>query len=525
VSGLPPVLRNALIYVVCLPLALFLGYQLSNPLSYEAVSTVAIVFLVLITPVVLKWHQPLLFFAINASIIVPFWGRPKLGLVMVAVSLGVSILQRTLRPRFRFLSAPEIATPLFVIIVVVMATAVLRGGFGLRAFGGSSVGSSRYLMLILGALSFFAMTAQTIPANRRTLYTALFFLSGITAVVGDFFNVISPSLYLIYLVFPINRVADTNDFTFGETRLFGFTILAVCLMNYMLARYGIRGIFLEARRWRTIFFIVFSILIFLGGFRSVFIHVTLMLGFMFLLERVYRTRLVLPLILGGVLLMALTIVFLPKLPFTFQRSLAFLPLNVSPEARVDADSSSQWRIQMWKAVLPEVPNYLLLGKGLSFSEADFEANTSKELSARNPDQWLWAVIAGDYHNGPLSAVVTFGLWGFMALVWFHVAGWRVLLMAWRNGNPEVRHLNAFLLTKFLVHLTTFWFVSGSMYTETLIFASILGFSVALNGGVCRVPYATPAVASPAPALPQPLPPRPRPILAASRAHPVASQKG
>lgn len=40
-----------------------------------------------------------------------------------------------------------------------------------------------------------------------------------------------------------------------------------------------------------------------------------------------------------------------------------------------------------------------------------------------------------------------------------------------------------LLTKFVVHLTTFWFVAGSMHGDAFIFASLLGFSVSLNGGV------------------------------------------
>lgn len=524
-SSVPVALRNLLIYALCIPLALFLGYQLSTPMTYESVATLGIVLMVLVTPLVLKWHRPLLFFAINASMMIPVWGRPKLGLVMVAVSLGVSILQRTIQQRFRFLSAPEITAPLVGITVVLLFTAFLRGGFGLHAFGGSNVGSSRYLMMLLGVLCFFAMTAQPIPAHRRNLYVGLFFLSSVTAVVGDFFSVISPSLYLIYLVFPAYSVSGTSDLSFGATRLIGFTTLAVSFMNFMLARSGIRGLLLEGKRGRGIVFIGLCLLMFLGGFRSVLIHVALLLGLMFWLERLYRTRLVVPLILGGLLVVTLTIVFLPQLPFTFQRSLAFLPVNVSPEARIDAAGSSEWRVQMWKSVLPEIPNYLLLGKGLSFSEADFQANTSRELSARNPDQWLWAVIAGDYHNGPLSALLTFGIWGFIALVWFHIAGWRVMVLAWRNGNPEIRLLNSFLLAKFLVHLISFWFVTGSMYSDMLIFSSILGFSVALNGGVCRVPFSAAAPSEPAPTAPGPLRLRPRPALAVAREQAGTSRVG
>lgn len=503
-----PAIKALIIYAVCIPLALFLGYQITDLawMSRESLATVGIVLAVLVTPILLKWHRPILYFTINTGLMAFFVpGRPKLGMVMVALSLTISVLHRILQPRSKFLHAPEIARPVIAVIVVLLFTAFLRGGIGFNAFGGSTVGGSRYAILLLGMLSFFAFTAEPIPEKSRNLYLGLFFLSGVTAVVGDFFSLLPQTSFIIYiyLLFPsVNVSAATTEFEVGATRLFGFTGMAAAFYHFMLAKYGVRGIFMEAKRLRLLIFCGVFATAFLGGFRSVIIHFVLLFFVMFYLEKLYRSRLVVPLILAGVLVASVTVIFLPKMPFVFQRALAFLPVNISPEARMDAAGSSEWRVQMWKAVWPEVPNYLLLGKGLGFAEADYLAITDRSLS-RSPDQWMWAVITGDYHSGPLSILLTFGLWGAIAFIWLHISGWRVLVLNFRNGDPSLRIINAFLLTKFVVHMITFWFVAGSMHGDAFIFASLLGFSVSLNGGVCRVPA---AVSEPVKAT-SPTPPR------------------
>jgi O-antigen ligase len=484
-----PAIKALIIYGLCIPLALFIGFQISDLAwaTKESLRIMGAIFAVLLIPVMLKWHRPILYFCINASIVVFLLpGSPKLGLVMVAISLMFSILHRIMQPRATFLHAPELTRPVLAVVAVLVMTAMLRGGVGFNAFGGGTVGGSRYAMLLMGVLSFFAMTAEQIPAHKRNLYIGLFFLSGVTMLVGDFFSLMDPGGYLkyIYLFFPLYSVAATPEFSVGVTRLFGFTGMAVSIYHYLIGRYGIRGILLESRRWLQFLFIATIVITFLGGFRSVLIHISLLFLVMFCLEKLYRTRVVVPLALGGLLAITVVIIFLPKMPFVFQRSLAFLPVKIDPVAQMDADSSSEWRLQMWKAVWPDVPKYLLLGKGLSFPEADFLAITDRSIQ-RSPDQWLWAVITGDYHNGPLSMLLTFGIWGFAAFTWLQLAGLRAMIRNFRYGDPSLRIINGFLLTQFITHMIVFWFVAGCMYSDAVIFASLLGFSVSLNGGIAR----------------------------------------
>jgi len=69
--------------------------------------------------------------------------------------------------------------------------------------------------------------------------------------------------------------------------------------------------------------------------------------------------------------------FVGHLPLSVQRTLSFLPLPVDPVAQASADLSTEWRLQMWKNVLPQIPQYLWLGKGYSISAADLLEGTEK----------------------------------------------------------------------------------------------------------------------------------------------------
>ena len=49
-----------------------------------------------------------------------------------------------------------------------------------------------------------------------------------------------------------------------------------------------------------------------------------------------------------------------------------------PDARLDAEGSTEWRLDMWKALLPEVPQYLLLGKGFAFSAEAYDMSMGRD---------------------------------------------------------------------------------------------------------------------------------------------------
>jgi hypothetical protein len=187
----------------------------------------------------------------------------------------------------------------------------------------------------------------------------------------------------------------------------------------------------------------------------------------------------------GVCLVVLLVPLASHLPFTFQRSLAFLPLPLDPAVKMSAEGSSGWRIEMWKALLPQVPQHLLLGKGLAITHEDYEMmGWNSSFQTVDPSQQALA-LSFDYHNGPLSVVLPFGIWGAIAFVWFLAAGIWVVYRNYRYGDPSLQMINTFLLASFVVHAVFFLFIFGGFSSEMVSFAGSLGLSVALNGGVCR----------------------------------------
>jgi hypothetical protein len=479
------VIKSLIIYAVCIPLAVFLGYLLTNPLDWGTLITFVLIASILAAPFILRFHYPLMLFFFNLGAIVFFLpGHPQTWLVGIALSFSISMTHRILNKNVQPVRVPEVSRPLIAMFVVVLLTAQMTGGIGFRLLGSETYGGKRYFFLIFSIIGYFALAAQRIPVKKAALYAGLFYLGGVTCVMGDLFSVISPGFRYVFLFFPVYSI-NGAPLELGVTRLAGLSASCVAVFSYMLARFGVRGIFLAGRPWRTVLFVGITLFGTYGGFRSYLLNCAIIFTMIFFLEGLHRTKLFPALGLVAALALALTIPFVGNLPLNLQRSLAFLPVSIDPEARRSAEMSSEWRLKMWQAVLPQVPQYLLLGKGLAMTPEDVLSGMDDESRRSGEDQWATAARAGDYHNGPLSVVIPFGIWGAIAFGWFALSGLRVLLNNYRYGDPYLRTYNALILADYSTRLVMFLFVVGSFYSDITQFAGWIGFSVALNGGMAR----------------------------------------
>jgi hypothetical protein len=185
--------------------------------------------------------------------------------------------------------------------------------------------------------------------------------------------------------------------------------------------------------------------------------------------------------LVGVALLAAAVV-LPqadKLPLVVQRTLSFLPIKVDFGVRQSADSSTEWRLEMWNRVLPDVPRYLLKGKGYVLTPDD--VYWARQNVAISGETSAGASVAGDYHSGPLSTVIPFGIWGVIALGWFWAAGLRFLYYHYRFGDPAMSRINTLLVALFSAKILFYLFIFGSFYVDLSAFTGLLGLAVSLNG--------------------------------------------
>ena len=107
------------------------------------------------------------------------------------------------------------------------------------------------------------------------------------------------------------------------------------------------------------------------------------------------------------------------------------------------------------------------------------------------------MLAGDYHNGPLSVIIPFGIFGSLAFAWFLWAGCRVTYQNFLFGDPAFHRINTFLFVFFLVKIVFFMTVFGGLVVDLTMFVGLVGLSISLNGGVAKravAPQAEPQAA-------------------------------
>src|ERR1051325_2097989 len=311
--------RAHLIMALCLPLAVLMGYFLAEPLEFSSVGLIFIVLGVLAIPLLMKWYHPLLIATWNACMIAPFIkGAPALWMLIAGVSLFIAVLNRAVDPDKHFQRVPAVTRPLVFFALVIVATAVVSGGIGLRIFGSARFGGKSYFELLVAIGGYFALTSERAPARRAWAYAALFFLPRLTSIMSTLIYAAGPHFYFLYAIFPSGTAADqlgSNDsIVLGESRLGGLGLAASGVYCYLMARHGLRAIFDLAKPWRLFFFLLSLGACAISGYRAELVLFGLTFVCVFWLEGLWRTR-ALPVLAGAAFVGALLVLPLAyKLP-------------------------------------------------------------------------------------------------------------------------------------------------------------------------------------------------------------------
>ena len=474
--------RAQLLFALCLPLAILLGYLLSDPMDPSNKLVGLLMLGVLSIPLLIRGYHATLVFAWNAAITPVFLpGQAFLWVPLAFLGIAFAIVNRFTNPEVRFISAPSITKPLLFLFASVLVIAVSHGGFGLRSFGSESYGGRNYVYIFAAIVGYFVFASQRIPLPKANSYVALFFLMGITALVPNLAFAGGRAWYFLFYFFPpvyaLEQAVGSFSLEPEITRVLGLTAASIALLCWLLAHYGLRNLF---RKPLAIFLFTVSLIgCLFCGFRVVLVIFALTLGLQFLFEGFYKNKgLVIGLLSGFVIGGIILVVNVEKLPLVAQRTLSVLPIRLNPIVERSSEGSTLWRVTMWKELLPEIPKYLLTGKGFAIDPTDL---AFAEHNARYGNGAAGAIAAGDYHNGPLSLVIPLGIWGVIGFTWLAFAGLQHLYRHYKYGDPELRRINTFLLSYFLARLILFVFVFGGFFSDLFIFTGILGLSVSLNG--------------------------------------------
>src|SRR5205823_6251633 len=94
---------NLIIFAIVLPIAAILGFLLASPENLSSFVWIGLVAGAISLPLLLRWHHPLLILSWNASVNVFFLpGQPQLWMILAAVSLFLSVLQRLMTKQKTF---------------------------------------------------------------------------------------------------------------------------------------------------------------------------------------------------------------------------------------------------------------------------------------------------------------------------------------------------------------------------------------------------------------------------------------
>ena len=145
--------RSLLIFALCLPLAVLIGYMLSDPMMASNRMFVAGAMFALLIPLLLKIHHRALIWVAGAVMIAFFVkGKPSMWMLMAVVSFGIAILSRPLtKVRTKPVWDKWVLSALILVIVSVVTTAMTTGGIGLRVLGSATYGGAQILHIDRGA--------------------------------------------------------------------------------------------------------------------------------------------------------------------------------------------------------------------------------------------------------------------------------------------------------------------------------------------------------------------------------------
>lgn len=171
--------------------------------------------------------------------------------------------------------------------------------------------------------------------------------------------------------------------------------------------------------------------------------------------------------LSFVSVLAALVIISPHLPFTFQRSITWLPfVDVTADTRFDTDVTSAWRVEVWKRAFEDAPQYLLLGKGFAFSREEMLSYIRWSMN-----DYSFVLTSHNYHNGLVQILIDLGLPGlFFALGFVGVVlkvHWPYLTRGW--GNPMLGHFHRVMLAGFIAQVIVYVFVGGGVSSFVILF--------------------------------------------------------
>jgi hypothetical protein len=368
--------------------------------------------------------------AVNLGIRLP--GQPNTLLIAQGLVIGFSVLlllMRRLPFRLKFTELEFWILLLTLFVIQVYA----RNPVGIFIFGGDTVGGKPYALYGISLITALLLAGLLVAPRELKLALRLSILGGLLnfgiSIIGRFVPTVG---YYLGKSYVDTSVVDYSDFgkavdTGAATRESFLGTLANNLSLWIcIFKSPLRACFHPL--WAPLVLISFAAAA-MSGFRNAIAAV----GCTYFVGLCYRGGFVQVMIGSLVGLLALAMVgitnALVPLPPNVQRSLTFLPGTWDERYVLDAENSTEWRVELWKEALltDRWISNKMFGDGLGFTmrELQYQMGRDKHKSGSTTlsgfDAHRDAVLAnGNYHSGPVQTIRTIGYSGLLVLLLFQI---------------------------------------------------------------------------------------------------------
>jgi len=298
-----------------------------------------------------------------------------------------------------------------VLIIACIAQAYLRNPVGLSIFSAGNVGGRPYVVIALWIVSAAILSNLVVPPSELKWALRL-------SVIGGFLGI--PLQMARYGNLTNTTEGELNFETGG--RLPSFMILSSVVARWLASRISPLKACLHPL-WGLVLLLA-VVLAAASGYRNAVASV----GFIFLAAICYHGGLksfIASMLLGTFALGLLALINLNfPLPANLQRALSPLPGTWEERYRRAGETSTEWRMEMWKEALTTQQwiHNKTLGDGIGISTealarmVNLESGLSSRSGSALSSQQQQMMILGAYHSGPLHSIRMTGYVGLLVLL-------------------------------------------------------------------------------------------------------------
>lgn len=362
-----------------------------------------------------------------------------LGVMAVFVAFLALKALKVVRRKPRY----ELVDIVLIALLVYMVTVFVRNPVGFLITGSERVGGRPYFYIAIACAAYFILSRVSMPfLNGSRIIIGCIVVSNFAMGVLNLIADLSPSAARAILGFYTGiSVAEEMGATQasgppppGETveRLsytgyFGNSTL-LALVSFFRPLTLITPIYF----FRCLLLLVAVLCILLSGFRSSILAAVAYFGIATYLRGGWAD--VVRISVVGCIALALLVAGqgrLFDLPLSAQRALTFLPGKWSAVAKDSAESSTEWRLEMWRVLLQgtKYVHNRWLGDGFGVSKRDMQAIAFLQGRGSNAAHIETTLILGTVHSGPLS---TIRYAGYVGLAFYLTLLALVARYAWRQ---------------------------------------------------------------------------------------------